>query len=154
MFFSKRCDTKLNCEDGSDESGCNYVVFNDQYVKEIAPIDRDQNNLNVFFNVSILDIPYIDTYEMKLTVSFVLNLRWQDFRLMFQNLNENSDLNSLSKEDRDALWKPNIVIDNALGKGGIEYNDRTISKVITQSSPNPEVKHYATEGISKISLFL
>lgn len=144
--FSERCDTELNCIDGSDESNCNYVVFPNHYAKEIAPVEKLQSSLNIYMNVTILDIPYINTYEMKLAISFILCLRWQDFRLEYLNLNENHALNSLSKEDQDKLWKPNIVITNMLGQSGIVYDERTLSKLIGQSEPVMETKDLSNEG--------
>lgn len=153
-IFSQRCDTKFNCRDSSDEFHCHYVIFQTLYAKEIAPMDKDSNDLKIFMNVSILDIPYIDTYEMKFTVSFILRLRWQDFRLVFLNLNENHDLNLIRKEDKDALWTPEIRVMNLLGQSDIVFDDRTMSKLIRLSLPYNETKDHAAEGKLPFPVFV
>ena len=97
-------------------------------------------------NVSIIDIPYIDNYEMKFSVNFVLRLRWHDFRLVLKNLNENYFLNSLSKFDKEALWTPELGMTNVIGSSKVLFDESTASKIIRQSESLKETKDHAIEG--------
>ena len=147
--FSKRCDQNIDCLDESDEFHCDYLAFDKLYAKEIPPIKNVQDHLDIHINVSLLDIPYIDNYEMKFSVSFVLKLRWQDFRVVLKNLNENYYLNSLSKEDKNGLWTPEMEMTNVIGENQVLYDERTTSRLIKQSKPMKETKEHATEGMAK-----
>lgn len=34
----KKCDSVVDCDDGSDENGCEFLVVDDNYVKEQLPL--------------------------------------------------------------------------------------------------------------------
>ncbi len=109
------------------------------------PRDADvREAVVVYLNVSILALPYIDTAQLKFTADFYLNLRWYDLRVnlqvqkilfiswvssdifshLLQDLNEITILNSLSIEDVDSIWKPQLTFVNALGPYQTEYDDQ------------------------------
>ncbi len=92
---SKRCDTKFDCDDQSDELYCDYLRVGDNYAKELAPPSSLDNGdskekadveqpLVVRINVSIQSLPSIDTVNLKFTADFFLSLRWHDARLEFK----------------------------------------------------------------------
>ncbi len=110
----KRCDTKMDCADKSDEVNCQYVSLSDTYLKELIPRSRevpedDLNDLDdiviadaasadanatkkdipplkVYVNISIMTFPSIDTVGLQFTADVFLNLRWFDQRVVFYNL--------------------------------------------------------------------
>ncbi len=108
--LSKRCDTKMDCADKSDEVGCHYVSLGDTYLKELIPRHKDSldnhgsqsydsgDNVNgnvssvkaeplkVFINISIMTFPSIDTVGLKFTADIFLRMRWYDKRVVFNNL--------------------------------------------------------------------
>ncbi len=79
-------------------------------------------------NVSILALPYIDTQQLKLTADFYLNLRWYDVRVGLRDLNTINLLNTLSQEDMDNIWKPQLVFTNALGPYQTVYDEQVSHK--------------------------
>ncbi|TRY67315.1 hypothetical protein TCAL_11764 [Tigriopus californicus] len=95
----ERCDTDIDCEDKSDEYGCSYLKLGDDYSQTSTPRPIDGGPLPIFINVSVLAFPAIDTVNLKFTSDFILNLRWKDSRITFQDLNAASLLNLLGKDD-------------------------------------------------------
>ena len=57
----------------------------------------------------------IDTAKLKYTVDFFLNMRWYDLRIEFRDLNDIRALNSLSNNDKENIWVPQLDFVNALG---------------------------------------
>ena len=43
IFQEKKCDSVIDCADGSDESDCEFLVVNDSYIKEKLPLTDIQN---------------------------------------------------------------------------------------------------------------
>jgi hypothetical protein len=68
---SSKCDTQIDCEDKSDEPNCDYK----NYAKELVPRDSFRKTAIVYINISILAIPKIETFNLKFTPDFFLNLR-------------------------------------------------------------------------------
>ena len=97
MIFRDRCNTEIDCEDKSDEFGCDYLRLSDTYSKELIPRDRKKEAVIVYLNVSVLAFPSIDSVNLKFTSDFYLNLRWYDLRIDFRDLNNITSLNSLKK---------------------------------------------------------
>ena len=57
----------------------------------------------------IQDIQEVAQY---LEVKFKINLQWKDARIIFYNLKENENMNSLSLDEQMILWIPTIVFWN------------------------------------------
>ena len=57
----------------------------------------------------IQDIQEVAQY---LEVKFKINLQWKDARIIFYNLKENENMNSLTLDEQMILWIPTIVFWN------------------------------------------
>ena len=107
--LSFRCDNKLNCPDGVDESLCELVdLRSSSYMKDIPPLS------NVSLSMHIIQI--VDTREREntITVRFALALSWVDARLDFLNLRDKPITNIVSPKEMSQIWRPKVDIQNML----------------------------------------
>ena len=148
FFYSDRCNNEYDCDDKSDEQNCKYLKFGEEsYVKELIPRDVSGNPAKVYINISVLAFPNIDTVTLKFTADFYLNLRWYDPRIEFQDLNNITSLNSLSKHGRDSIWTPRLAFTNALGPVQTMVDELTEGLLHREGNPLPEDVYQANEGI-------
>ena len=106
------------------------------------------NALVVYLNVSVLAFPFIDTFNLKITADFFLNLRWYDLRIEYRDLNNITSLNSLSDEDLMQVWSPKLSFVNALGPYQTMVDKFTSGHLVRQDKfPLAEDYTMATEGI-------
>ena len=125
----------MDCEDFSDEKNCSYISLAPGYMKESAPRRFLKEPVVVHLNISMIALFQIDNAEMKFTADFILSLRWRDFRVTFLNLNEFTLLNTLSEEEVESLWKPQLTFDNALGPHETIYDDKVTALLVRGSKP-------------------
>ena len=137
ISLSQRCDINVDCLDGSDEKGCQFLAPMEDYAKELLPKDNVYGDkpCEVFINVSILAFPMIDTVHLKLTIDFYLSLRWYDFRLKYYNLNSLNLLNTLSELERETIWTPKLALINALGPIQTILDDKSSVTIIREQDP-------------------
>ena len=146
-IHSDRCNTEIDCQDKSDEYGCDYLKMSDSYAKELIPRDEAREALAVYINVTILAFPNIDAVNLKFTSDFFLNLRWYDFRIDFRDLNNVSSLNTLNPADQDAIWTPRLTFVNALGPFQTLVDELTTGYLVREDiDPIEEDPDQATEG--------
>ena len=105
--MEKRCDAIYDCDDASDEEKCDHVEFPGTYIKSNAPIQRttDHQYFPVFFSLIIEKVDFIDTLNMKIGLTFLLQLKWKDERLRHRNLHQYSKY-TLSDTTSKKLWLP------------------------------------------------
>ena len=116
-------------------------------MKEMVPRHAHHREpVTVHLDISIIALYHIDTAEMKFTADFALSLRWSDFRIGLQNLNKRTLLNTLSEEDVDSLWKPQLTFENALGPHQTVYDDKVSALIIRDGDPLPEDISRSKEG--------
>ena len=71
----------------------------------------------------------MDEINSAYEAQFTLILSWFDKRLMFNNLNNKTEKNSLSNEEREELWVPKVVFENTKEKIQTVMDDITIANV-------------------------
>ena len=107
--LSYRCDNKLNCPDGADESLCEVVEMrSSSYMKDVPPLS------NVSLSMHIVQI--VDTREREntITIRFQLALSWVDARLDFLNLRDEPVKNIVSPKEVSKIWRPKVDVQNML----------------------------------------
>ncbi|XP_023325055.1 uncharacterized protein LOC111698837 [Eurytemora carolleeae] len=122
----KRCDSKTDCRDKSDEFGCRRIQPDESYQKFIAPpLYKHQNVSKIIIEVSadIMDILDIDEKASIFQVQFYLHFSWYDGRLTFFDLRNDSGLNNLSPLEKNLLWIPELVFDNTENKAKTLIDD-------------------------------
>ena len=110
-----RCNVDYDCIDFSDEKNCQAIQMNDDYIKELLPVSKNQEPCIVHINVTISSFPEISTKQVKFTSDFFLNLRWNDLRLSFWDLDHDFVRNIISKQDLHNIWHPTLMFTNSLG---------------------------------------
>ena len=73
------CDGEEDCEDKSDEHGCELIYFSDNYKKMQPPDTLNVSEVaDIFTFVKIESIDFIDTIKMQVGLTFVVNQKWND----------------------------------------------------------------------------
>ena len=112
--LEERCNIELNCEDKTDEDNCVGLKTGSKYAKGKIPVSVTAEPTIIYFNVSLLAFPSISTKDTKFSIDFYLNIRWHDLRLDMWDLDHDFAKNSLSKEEIDTLWMPELGFVNSL----------------------------------------
>ena len=98
----------MDCEDFSDELGCQTAIINkNNYLK-----DRPPKNAVVRIKIELLEILEIDEVKMQFKNQFKLYMKWLDSRLTFHNLHEQQSLNKLVDEEKNEIWTPSLIFEN------------------------------------------
>ena len=114
----QRCDQLHDCNDRSDEKGCNLLTLTKGYNKNVPPFKRksllDDTITPVTVNVTISLLKIMEIIEEKnnIDLQFEIMLEWLDYRLSFNNLKKKTYLNALTEEDKNSIWLPLVVFDN------------------------------------------
>ena len=105
-----------NCRDKSDENGCQLIVFENNYNKNVPPIGQtargDAIPANVSISITLMMVVEIQERDHSIALQFEINLQWRENRATYQNLKDKTSLNALSNSDIEMLWLPLIVYDN------------------------------------------
>ena len=105
----------IDCQDGSDESSCDIIIFEDFYNHEVpAPADKTlgTGKSKIYIGVKILKILAINEVDSTISLQFQLDMKWKDSRLTFKNLKEESHYNALSSKMSSEIWCPVVIFDN------------------------------------------
>ena len=128
--MNKRCDEKMDCNDGSDEKHCHLIDIPSSYSRPDAP-DSPVGNIPLTIDMQnrIISIDSIDTMNMIVTITMEVTLKWFDKRLVFSNP-EISKTNLITKDQTEMIWTPlrEIINENAI-IGEVMYDNEFSVKV-------------------------
>ena len=115
VSMDHRCDQLPDCRDRSDERGCDILVLENSYNKNVPPI-TSQNRLmipvNVNTSIDIFKLVDINEEDYSIEIQFQINLVWKENRATYQNLKANNSLNALTQKDIKELWLPEVIYEN------------------------------------------
>ena len=102
-----------NCWDKSDENGCQLIIFEKNYNKNIPPIGEETDgSANVSISITLMKIVEIEEVDHSIHLQFQISVWWKENRVKYQNLKEETSLNILTEDDFNRIWLPLIVFDN------------------------------------------
>jgi len=134
VSFNRRCNRIVDCPDSSDEKECAILqIDKTTYIKEYPPIQVDSNyqaiKVPVNISIDIWKILYIDEIEGIFGLSFGLHTTWLDKRLVYKNLKQSSNLNTLTEKEKEDIWTPAIVFSNTEKQDSVIKDERVIAKI-------------------------
>ena len=134
VSMDHRCDRIVDCPDNSDEKGCRILkIDKTTYIQEYPPItaDEERSPIKIPINISVdvLNILDIDEVAGTFTVSFELHSTWFDPRLTYVNLKNNTDLNTLTEQEKLDVWSPIIVFGNTAAQHKVVIDRDVIARI-------------------------
>ena len=125
-----RCNRIVDCPDLSDEVNCRMTHVDESYIGDYEPVTVDENyhivKVSVNVSVHILDILELSEIDGLFDVSFELFMTWFDPRIVMTNLKPEKNLNKITTDEKEILWKPVVVFDNTKFKDITQTDDRTL----------------------------
>ena len=118
VSMKDRCDHYPDCDDKSDEIGCNILTLTEGYNKKVPPFKKERFSnapitpVNVDVSMRLLNIVSMDEVENRVEFQFEIVLEWKDYRLTYSNLKNETYLNALTEADINAIWLPLVIYDN------------------------------------------
>ena len=114
--MDKRCNQLTECPDKSDEKGCNLLVLEESYNKNIPPISSSKEGeilkVHVLVSIDLLNLVRINRESHYIEFQFRIKLEWKEKRATYQNLKDTESLNILMQEDVERLWLPEVIYEN------------------------------------------
>ena len=111
--MEERCNQVPDCRDKSDEKGCQMLILEDGYNKNIPPIERADDGgvvpAAVSISMTLMKVVAIDETDHSIHLQFEMRMRWKENRAKYQNLKNDISLNALIKDEVSALWLPLII---------------------------------------------
>ena len=132
--MEKRCNGVINCGDKSDELGCETVIIDSTYISDYPPISENEQDeilkADVNISVDILNILSISEKDSVFEVSFKLDQKWFDGRVVFHNLKNDSDINTITSHEKQSIWRPKLEFSNTKSKEDMILDQKVFAKVI------------------------
>ena len=75
-------------------------------------ISENGKRLEVSTSIEIIDVLELIEVQSLITLQLKLTVEWIDHRLTFHDLNENQNLNTLTRTEISQLWTPILVFTN------------------------------------------
>ena len=86
------------------------------YNKIVPPFDRNTAGtiipVSVGVSLRLLTLMNIDENQNTIDLQFEIILNWQDYRISYSNLKNESFLNALTNENIESIWLPLVVYEN------------------------------------------
>ena len=116
ITMEERCNQVPDCRDKSDERGCQLILFENGYNKNIPPIKRAFDGgpipAGVSISITLLKVVDIDETGHSIHLQFEISLRWKENRVEYRNLKEKTSINALTEGEIRQLWLPLVIYQN------------------------------------------
>ena len=118
--MEERCDRRIvDCNDGSDEIGCQLFSLVEDYEREVSPpvarvsfLNRAIEPVPISTSMRLLRLMGIDEDENTIDLQFEIILEWRDQRITFYNLKNASFLNAFTENETNSIWLPVVIYSN------------------------------------------
>ena len=152
--MEKRCDQETgkepNCRDKSDENGCQLIIFENNYNKNIPPFEGGSvPRTNVNISISLMKVVEIEETDHSIHLQFMISMQWRENRVKFHNLKKKTSLNALAEADVDKLWLPLVVYDNTDQKESTRLGEYGNGEWITRVTVTRE-GNFTRNGVDEV----
>ena len=98
LFLAARCIANENT----------FLDIPNTYRKLDPPesVDEKSKMVNIFTQVILEDIDFIDIYGMTIGLTLKISMKWMDGRLKFKNINSEVTKHLLDEDTSSRLWLP------------------------------------------------
>ena len=120
--MEKRCDQLPDCDDGSDEEGCQLFSLAKGYNKVVPPytrfsyFDNTIDPVKIDVSIKLMKMMGIDERENSIDLQFQITLEWRDHRITYNNLKKDIFFNALTGDEIDMIWLPVLIYANTAQK--------------------------------------
>ena len=157
IIMEQRCDQIPDCRDESDESGCQLLVVEEGYNKNIPPItsvsetNRTVVAVPVHISINLLNVVSMEEVQHKIDFKFSIILEWKDNRVRYQNLKEETSLNALTQQDIYRLWLPYVVYANTDMQEAVQLEEGLDTAIVV--TREGDFTRSGTEVIDETEIF-
>ena len=107
----KYCDFERDCKDGSDETHCRIINLQADYYENIPPPRLNgKNNFIIYVQVDILSVRKLDLLSLNAIADIRVKFQWIDPNLIFFNLKQQTEFNSISLDYKRRPWMPKFIL--------------------------------------------
>ena len=121
------CDGKMDCNDKSDEIGCQMIKFDAAYLKNLPPAPLQtkthDEKLQVGMNMTMFSILQLNEINSNMKLQLELQVWWNDPRLEFSSLKKRKQHNVVSLEQKKKIWLPTLAFANNKEKMKATFDD-------------------------------
>ena len=150
--MEQRCNQLPDCRDHSDENGCNIIVLEKGYNRNVPPVSVENGKkemVNVSLSIDLLKLVDINEEDYSIEIQFEITLKWIENRLVYQHLKTDRSLNALTQEDIQQLWLPEVIYENTDQKEstrlGVQWEWKTRMIVERNGKETPTDMHTVDE---------
>ena len=116
ITMEERCNQLADCRDKSDEKGCQLIILEDGYNKDIPPIKKAGDGglvpAGVSISITLRKVVDVDETDHSIHLQFEISMKWKENRVRYLNLKSEASLNLLSEKDTRTLWLPLVIYQN------------------------------------------
>ncbi len=107
---------------------CETIIAEKSYLQAVPP---SSHNSPTVIKVDIETLQILGISEVDNTISIQLNLAlvWSDHRLIMQNLNNRTFLNTLTNKQYDKIWVPKVIFRNTYNSLESLIDDRALMTI-------------------------
>ncbi|XP_064111732.1 uncharacterized protein LOC135219149 [Macrobrachium nipponense] len=139
-----RCNLRTECDDGSGEQGCNRILIDDLYQKNIPPTGPGGAPLRLSTKIQLSRITQVDDMNMAITLEFRVNLTWVDPRVTLKHLGKTARGTTLTSEEADSIWRPTYQLLN-IENGRKELLESHLTILTTNNATEVDFNNLAME---------
>ena len=134
LGLERRCDNVFDCSDESDEDNCELLEIDKKNYKKTFPPFLGSHKTEVRVELKISAISKIDELANTFKAEVQIELKWNDHRIIFNNLVE-KNRNFLDRFWQDQIWLPPLIFKNTEERVPILMGKEVRVEVLRQGEP-------------------